>query len=354
MRVPRINRIINYRQFSAKVGFVFDIDGVLLQGRTPIPGASEALKLLQKERIPFILLTNGGGILESAKAAFLSSVLEVDLSPSQLIQGHTLYKTLTSDYKKILAVGPPSVREVAESYGFEDVVHALDILHYNRKISPFATTCLEQIATDGKDNPNLDKTPFDAILVFTDSYDWGTDIQIISDILNSDGGMLNTKRDYSSTTPSVPIWFSANDLFWSNGYQLNRFAQGMFRVVNDRVYQELNGGCSLHDNLVGKPTSATFNYASHVLNHWDDIMNGTSPTQTVDPKLGIPPSSNKFKKVYMIGDNPYTDIIGAKTFGWETCLVRTGVYSPQDKLPCNPTMVVDSVLDAVKAALAEH
>jgi ribonucleotide monophosphatase NagD (HAD superfamily) len=33
-------------------GFALDIDGVLLRGKTPIPGAADALHLLHKHNVP--------------------------------------------------------------------------------------------------------------------------------------------------------------------------------------------------------------------------------------------------------------------------------------------------------------
>lgn len=40
------------------IGFVFDIDGVLLRGKKPIPSARAALDLLNDHSIPYIFLTN--------------------------------------------------------------------------------------------------------------------------------------------------------------------------------------------------------------------------------------------------------------------------------------------------------
>ena len=63
---------------SPVVPFViaFDIDGVLVRGGTPIPGAGPVLEYLVESqaspnvarRVPFIFITNGGGCLEESKA----------------------------------------------------------------------------------------------------------------------------------------------------------------------------------------------------------------------------------------------------------------------------------------------
>ena len=89
---------------------MFDIDGVLLRGKTPIPFASEALKSLmdktqQEFNVPCVFCTNGFG-LRKVKAATLSEKLGVHVSLSlklyklawnQLVC-LSLHRTKTSSY----------------------------------------------------------------------------------------------------------------------------------------------------------------------------------------------------------------------------------------------------------------
>ena len=57
-------------------GIVSDIDGVVMRGATPIPGAKEALERIltgvrlgsEKKELPFMFLTNGGHYTEKQKA----------------------------------------------------------------------------------------------------------------------------------------------------------------------------------------------------------------------------------------------------------------------------------------------
>ena len=60
---------------GARFAVAFDIDGVLTRAPNPIPGAKEALELLQAAGAPFALMTNGGGTTEALKAAQLSTLL---------------------------------------------------------------------------------------------------------------------------------------------------------------------------------------------------------------------------------------------------------------------------------------
>lgn len=70
------------------------IDGVLVRSAEPIPRAKEALSFLQSKRIPFILLTNGGGKHESERVAELGRRLGVPLDTGMFVQSHTPFASL--------------------------------------------------------------------------------------------------------------------------------------------------------------------------------------------------------------------------------------------------------------------
>ena len=64
---------------SVDYAFAFDIDGVLMLGSHAIPAGARALKRLQENKIPYILLTNGGGKWELDRVAELSDRLGVNV-----------------------------------------------------------------------------------------------------------------------------------------------------------------------------------------------------------------------------------------------------------------------------------
>lgn len=73
------------------------------------------------------------------------------------------------------------------------------------------------------------------------------------------------------------------------------------------------------------------------------------------PLLGTKPSTSPFHAVFMVGDNPASDIIGAQNYGWNSCLVKTGVYNEGDDLKeCKPTLIVNDVFDAVTKTLEKY
>ena len=70
------------------------IDGVLLRSSKPLPRASKALSFLQRNQIPFILLTNGGGKSEEERVDQLQQLLDVPLDTSMFVQSYTPFAEL--------------------------------------------------------------------------------------------------------------------------------------------------------------------------------------------------------------------------------------------------------------------
>lgn len=332
---------------AKNMSFVFDIDGVLAHGNEPIEQAKEALKMLNGDnelgiKIPYILLTNGGGKTEAARCEQLSEILEVPISTDQFIQSHTPMQALSEYYETVLVCGGEgyTVREAAENYGFKNVIHPKDILAWDPTISPWRCfTPEDRAGARPRDFKNL---KFDAILVFADSRDYATDMQLIIDLLLSENGRLGT-RAKDPISSRIPIYFSHGDLVFPTDYKgPPRMTQGAFRIGVEAMYKVLTG-VDLERVVYGKPERATYTYADEVLKSWmDEIHN--------EHKLP--------KNIYMIGDNPASDIVGGNMYGWNTCLVRTGVFQGKEgendrENPAN-FGVFDHVLDAVKAAIRKE
>ena len=117
-------------------------------------------------------------------------------------------------------------------------------------------------------------------------------------------------------------------------------SQGAFRIGLEAMYKALTGE-DLERVVYGKPEPATYKYADEILASWmEEIHN-----DEVLPK-----------NIYMIGDNPASDIIGGNLYNWNTCLVRTGVFQGGENDEENPANfgVFDNVLDAVTAAMKKE
>jgi HAD superfamily hydrolase (TIGR01456 family) len=324
------------------MAFAFDIDGVLVHGDRLIPEGKRALEILNGEnelgiKIPHIFLTNGSGKVESKRCEQLSQILGSPISTEQFIQSHTPMSALAEYYETVLVVGGEKYqcREVAKLYGFQNIIVPNDIYAADPTISPLKEFWTdEQKATS---NPiDFSKVKFDAILVFSDSRDYATDLQIIIDLLLSENGVLGTKAKDPKANP-IPIYFSQGDLLCPTEHPQPRMSQGTFRIALEAIYKSLTGR-ELERVVYGKPELATYKYADEIMSSW---------METVHNEERLP------KNVYMIGDNPQSDIIGGNMYGWKTCLVRTGVYQGEGNDNENPATfgVFDNVLNAVKAAV---
>lgn len=343
------------------------IDGVLIRGKAAIPEARPALEMLNAHNVPWILLTNGGGRSEQARVAELTSLLNVPISESQLVQAHTPFRSLASKYHRVLVVGGDGdkCRKVAEDvYGFQDVVIPADIIKADPSVWPFHRYTADELAAIARPKRLYEhesgEAKIDAVLVFNDPRDMGTDVQIVLDVLLSQHGYVGTRRDLHTVhrsvgsggadkqvatatdlgVPAVPIYFCCNDLLWANNYRLPRLGQGAFRITVERLYAELTHGAHLQSTIIGKPFEYTYNYADKVLHDWRT------------KRFGVP--EDKDVTVFMVGDNPASDILGANNYGWYSLLVRTGVFRDEDfgTIVAKPKQILDNVKEAVEFGIA--
>ena len=201
-----------------------------------------------------------------------------------------------------------------------------------------------------------------AIFVYNDPRDWALDTQIILDLLLSKDGVLGTysEKNGKADLPNngwqqdgqPPLYFSHADLFWATSYHLPRLGQGGFQASLEGVWNATTSGAELARNSIGKPFSATYDYAEKVIHKYrEQILSDHNIVKTGAPKL---------QRVFMVGDNPESDIRGANEFDsptgihWTSILVNTGVHR-KGTVPAHiPEAICDDVLGAVKWALKEE
>ena len=325
---------------AKNMAFVFDIDGVLVHGDRLIPEGKRVLEILNGDnelgiKIPHIFLTNGSGKPELARTQQLSKILQNPVSTDQFIQSHTPMRALAEYYNTVLVVGGEGYRcrEVAEQYGFRDIVVPNDIVAWDSTIAPYRVFTDEERASSRP--RDFTKTNIEAILVFSDSRDYATDMQIIIDLLRSEDGRLGTVAA-DPVSQRIPIYFSQGDMLCPTEHPIPRMSQGTFRIGLEAMYNALTG-VDLDRVVYGKPEMATYKYADEVIASWMEQIHGEER---------IP------ENIYMIGDNPASDIIGGNMYGWNTCLVRTGVFQGGENDEANPANfgVFPNVLEAVKTA----
>ncbi|KAL9102040.1 MAG: hypothetical protein Q9163_002773 [Psora crenata] len=352
----------------------------------------KALSFLQRNRIPFILLTNGGGKSEKERIEELSTRLEVPIDLDLFVQSHTPFKKFVVGSegepalrdKCVLVVGGEGdkCRRVAQNvYGFGNVITPGDLINAFPTLWPFASPqvyaphCrpLPKIQLSPRNVSTIaDKEPLvkvDAIMIFHDPRDWALDTQIILDLLMSEAGYLGSlsRRNGDASLPNrgyqqdsqPPIYFSNPDLLWAAAYHLPRLGQGGFREALEGVWSAMTGGekmgVKLEKKMFGKPFQGTYDFAERRLQeHWR-ALRGKDESQRVNQDDGRM-QSHRLQKVYMVGDNPESDILGANqyksAFGstWVSILVRSGVYSGGEPAH-KPRVIVDDVWDAVQWAM---
>lgn len=331
-------------KLAKNMAFVFDIDGVLVHGDRLIPEGKQVLDILNGNnelgiKIPHIFLTNGSGKPELARVKQLSSILQNPISTEQFIQSHTPMRALAEYYSTVLVVGGEGYRcrEVAEEYGFNDIIVPNDIVAWDPSIAPYRVFTEEERATSRP--RNFSKVNIEAIMVFSDSRDYATDMQIIIDLLRSENGRLGTVAK-DPVSQRIPIYFSQGDFLCPTEHPVPRMSQGAFRIGLEAMYKALTG-VDLERVVYGKPELATYKYADEVIASWMENLHGEER---------IP------ENIYMIGDNPASDIVGGNMYGWNTCLVRTGVFQGGENDVENPANfgVFKNVLEAIKTAMRKE
>ncbi|XP_062092850.1 mitochondrial hydrolase YKR070W [Humulus lupulus] len=349
---PRASCSFSKIHSSAKrpsFGIAFDIDGVILRGRVPIGGSPQALRRLYGEagtlKVPFLFLTNGGGIPESRRAIELGELLGVQILPSQVVQGHTPFKNLLNKYENelIVAAGKGEPALVMSEYGFKKVLSLDEYASYFKDIDPVSQY---KIWTKEYQNDHLiESAPrynvlYDrvkAAFVVSDPVDWGRDIQVLCDILTS-GGLPGGDNGHQP-----PLYFAADDLEYQAAFPSERLGMGAFRIALESVFNKIRHN-TLEYVSFGKPNPFVFKNAEAMLRQLQPSNHNVHLLYNGDS--GSPP----FKTLYMIGDNPFVDVKGAQQAGhpWFSILTRTGVFKGKDNHSEFPAdLVVDKVEDAV-------
>ncbi|GLT43270.1 hypothetical protein SLA2020_172320 [Shorea laevis] len=335
-------------------GIAFDIDGVLLLGHSPVGGSPRALKRLYDDsgalRIPYIFLTNGGGFPESKRASELKELLGVNVSPLQLLQGHSPFKQLVNRFENelIVAVGKGEPAAVMSEYGFKNVLSIDEYASFFDNIDPLApykkwiskeVVCENSSSIKGMTQASsMYSQRVQAAFIVSDSVDWSRDIQVLCDILRT-GGLPGRELG-----PQPYLYFANDDLEYQAAFPTERLGMGAFRIALESVFNRIHTN-SLQYTSFGKPNPFVFKNAENVLKQ---LVSSLHPNHNVVDSANS--GSHHFQRLYMIGDNPSVDIRGARQAGhpWFSILTRTGVFKGTDN---HPEFPADLVVDTVEEAL---
>ncbi|TKV96736.1 hypothetical protein SEVIR_9G449100v4 [Setaria viridis] len=337
-------------------GIAFDVDGVILRGRSPIGGAPRAIRRLYSEdgtlKIPFLFLTNGGGVPEHRRALELSQLLGVNISPTQVVHGHSPYRELVDRFEDdlIVAVGKGEPAVVMSEYGFRNVLSIDEYASYFKDIDPLAPFKTWKVGqTDSymsaKVHPSYDvySERVKGVFVVSDPVDWGRDLQVLFDILSTGGLPGSGKGD------QPPLYFAADDLEYQAAFPSERLGMGAFRIALESIFNQINDH-PLKYTSYGKPNPFVFKNAANIL---EKLVMSMYPNSQTSKEV----KDCQFSTIYMVGDNPRVDINGASKAGhpWSSVLTRTGVFRGKDNDPQFPAdTVVDTVEDAINYILEKE
>lgn len=278
-------------------GLLFDIDGVLVRGKMPIPAAKKAFEKLVDSQgqfvVPVVFVTNAGNCLRQTKADQLSHILGVPITQEQVIMSHSPLRMLKKYHDKcVLVSGQGPVLEIAKNLGFKNVVSIdmlresfplLDMVDHNRR--PKLPSNLVR---------NLPKV--EAVILFGEPIRWETNLQLIIDILLTNGNLSSVHQ--TRKMPHLPLLACNMDLMWMAEAQSPRFGHGTFLVCLENIYKKITGEDLKYEALMGKPSELTYHFAEYLIR-----------CQSEQKKWKLPITS-----LYAIGDNLMTDIYGANLY----------------------------------------
>ena len=183
------------------------------------------------------------------------------------------------------------------------------------------------------------------------------------DLLLSEQGVLGTvsPKNGNQNLPNdgwqqdgqPTVYFSNPDLLWASEYHLDRLGQGAFRralgsVLLAMIPVKRLKHWEFERTIFGKPTPTTFAFAERKLKaHRQSLLKSRAGEENAESKL---------EHVYMVGDNPASDILGANCYksplgtAWESILVKTGVYKSGTP-EYVPKAIVPDITAAVQWAL---
>jgi HAD superfamily hydrolase (TIGR01450 family) len=188
------------RTVRRRLAIAFDVSGVVCSNDNRVlPNARETICFVQQQHIPFIFLTNSGGNTDQACAEYLSRMLNLQLSPQEVVQSHTPWLDLVPLYvdKNVLVLGRGgnALREAAHSFGFKNVILDVDLAVAYADIFVTGKAQLQRFRQRATPLPKSShEEPFriHAIFVPQDPEDWALDATLIAHLLCSSKGQVGT------------------------------------------------------------------------------------------------------------------------------------------------------------------
>ncbi|KAK9823437.1 hypothetical protein WJX72_002729 [[Myrmecia] bisecta] len=323
-------------------GFVFDIDGVLIRGFDILPHAKEALRKVHDSGVPYLFVTNNGMDTEEQRAAVLSKQFDIPVTKDSMVLNHSALQNHAEELgdQLVLVTGysRTCLKDVLRSYGFKKVatVKEYSIAHPH---------CLpnKRYPDPPEGDVSWAEEPVAAVIVVETPEEWHEDLQVICDLLRSDGRINHLATDNKQ---HVKLFNCNFDFLYAEKFHTGRFGPGAFMQLLEHLFSEVTDGRRIEIIRHGKPNKPAYAVAAKKLQHQLDSLAAALPSDGSAPQL---------QHIYAIGDNPKSDVRGANSAGggWRSILVRTGVFKggPGENDPTDPAhYVVEHVGEAVATA----
>jgi HAD superfamily hydrolase (TIGR01456 family) len=354
---------------------LFDIDGVITKGPNFIAVAKPAIQALVQLNVPIVFLSNTC-TFEADKAKQLSAMLGITIDPEQVVLAQTPMRTLTEYHNKhVLISGQGATEEIGRILGFKSITTIekvceafpeLDMVNHMHRAKFSELIQTQSLVRD------TSFRPIDAIVLLGEPINWESSLQVITDLLLTDGNPAVVPIDTTVNRDHIPVIACNRDLVFKAAADLPRFGHGAFLTCLEALYKNLSGTDLVYKAFVGKPFEVSFQYAEIMAN-----------------KIALANGQPKIDKIYFVGDNPDVDIVGANMYNCllqqdsncrtsisgydlisdakhlsatscESILVCTGVYDPNKQLTAErehwkiPTVMKHDVLEAVEYILKQE
>ncbi|KFO80660.1 Cat eye syndrome critical region protein 5, partial [Cuculus canorus] len=304
-------------------GFLFDIDGVLVRGRTPIPAAKTAFQKLVNSQgqflVPVVFVTNAGNCLRQKKADQLSHLLGVPISQDQVMMSHSPLRVFKRYHDKcVLVSGQGPLLDIAQDLGFCQPI-TIETLREKHPL-------LDVVDHDRR--PNVLVTI--SVVLFGEPIRWETNLQLIIDVLLTSGYPGNPY--HRESYPHIPVLACNMDLMWVAEAQSPRFGHGTFMVCLENIYKKITGKDLKYEALMGKPSKLTYQYAEYLVRAQVAERQWKQPIQTLYA-VGGSATLSQDEEIDHSWEDEFALAAAARC---RSVLVCTGVYNPHTEVPLDP------------------
>uniref|UniRef100_A0A8B9GP89 Haloacid dehalogenase like hydrolase domain containing 5 n=1 Tax=Amazona collaria TaxID=241587 RepID=A0A8B9GP89_9PSIT len=196
-------------------------------------------------------------------------------------------------HKCMLVAGQGPVEENAQDLGFKHVVTIealrkayplLDMVDQNRVPTPLPWF------------PSISSN-LPGVILFGEPVRWETSLQLITDVLLSNGNPDSELQDIPY--PHLPVLACNMDLLWMAEAKMpSRIGHGTFLLCLENIYKKVTGRELKYEALIGKPSTVTYRYAAYLIQEQAEKQGWKAP----------------IRRLYAVGDNPMSDVYGANLY----------------------------------------